>query len=132
MGHSVHETIGNSAWVLQNFKRLRDLFPSKRTLVNQAFVSWLGSEFKKAGIDWQHQREVTQVMVQCHHLKMFEQEFQHGCIFIQRGEAQLPPPKFFGMSSAEIHVNRILRTTPPAEIQDLAAELLHSIMYPQS
>lgn len=126
---TVQETIGCPHWVIANYARLRELFPEHRTLVGDSLMARLGCGLRVLGVDWQTQTEVGQALVLCHHMGLFRQEILRNCLWIQRCEQEMPCAAFFEMSAAQIRVNRLLRTEPPEEIQDLATRLIHGVMY---
>lgn len=126
---TVQETIGCPHWVIANYAKLRQLFPEHRTLVGDSLMARLGCGLRVLGVDWRNQTEVGQALVLCHHMGLFHQEIRRNCLWIQRCEQEMPCAAFFEMSPAQIRVNRILRETPSADVQDLAAKLIQGIMY---
>lgn len=126
---SVEQTLGDPSWIVENFIKVRNVFPTETTLVTQERMMRWGFQFKLLGIDWRSPNEMSQAMVLCRHLGMFDQAVQGGCIWVVRSPRSTPPAAFFDMTEAQVEVNRLLRTEPPAQIQDLALELLHRIMY---
>lgn len=127
---SVQETIGNPQWVVQHYVQVRDIFPAERQLMTQSDMIRVGFKMKLLGIDWRSENELAQVMVLCYHLGMYHQQVgDSNCVYVTRSQALIPPADFFKMSPAQLQANRILRSTPPPEIQDLAMQLINGIMY---
>lgn len=124
---SVQETIGCAEWVVENFVKLRDIFPPRRTQLTQQLILHLGFKMKCVGVDWRTQSEMGQAMVLCHHLGLYHQDVKGEGIWIERSERLMPAATFFHMSSAQITTNRLLRTTPPVDVVAQADEIIARI-----
>lgn len=127
---SVKDTIGSAKWVVENFHKLREAIPAERTVVTEPFMARVGCRLRILGVEWASTNEFAWVMMQCTVIGVFKLEREGSQSWISRSaEGARLSNSFFEMHEEQVRVNRLLRSTPPAEVVALAARLIDQVRY---
>lgn len=129
---SLQETLGNAQWLIDNYPKLRELFPTARTQADLEFLTRLGFRLKVVGVDWRSNDELLQVMLLCHHLGLYDQWRSGDALWVARSANTQLPVSFFNLSPEQVLVRELLRTEPDAETVAASKEALAKFRLPSA